>query len=490
VQAAADTTAPPSIRSHRRSARRWLVVVGAAYAVVQLSSLQLDRAPSWDEAIYLSQVTPGAAAYNFTASRARGITFLVAPFAVTRSLPVVRAGLAVAAAIALVGAFWPWVPTIGAAAPAGAAAVASSWTTLFYGSEVMPNLWVALAGLAALGFATGPRRAEGHLDDLAAALLLAAAALLRPFDAIVLAAAAVGGALLVARRSGRTAGILVAGVAAGCLPWFVEVTARYGGVGEAFAQAIAVAHVSVPGPWERVLQYLAMVKGPTIGPVADPGIPVIGVAIVGLAATLAALGIVEGRRTGSAGPAAAALGGAVLLAAAYVGFVGGVAPRFLLPAIALVSVAVGTGLVAVWRRAAGTVPRTVFVALVAAWTVWQVGLAVRWESAATRQRGDVEVVGRRIASANDGRRCVVASIVGAPQLGYASGCRGRAIVDVGTVDQVLTEEARRGVARVFLVLRQPLERPPPGTSLRWTMGTAGTGPIAIERVDIGGTVPA
>ena len=486
MQVAADTTAPPSIRSHRRSARRWLVVVGAAYAAVQLSSLQLDRAPSWDEAIYLSQVTPGGDAYNFTASRARGITFLVAPFAVTRSLPVVRAGLAVLAAIALVGAFWPWVATIGAAAPAGAAVVASSWTTLFYGSEVMPNLWVGLAGLAALGFATRPRRARGHRDDLAAAVLLAAAAALRPFDAIVLAAAAVCGALLVAKRPGRTAGVLVAGVAAGCLPWLVEVTARYGSVGAAFAQAIAVAHVSVPGPWERVLQYLAMADGPTIGPIVDPGIPSVG----GARGARAAPRAPPGGGAGGPGPAAAALGGAALLVAAYVGLVGGVAPRFLLPAIALVSVAVGTGLVAVWRRSAGTVPRSILVALVAAWTVWQVGLAVRWESAAAGQRGDVQVVGRRIASANDGRRCVVASVVGAPQLGYASGCRGRAIVDVRTVDQVLTEEARRGVSRVFLVLRAPLERPPPGTSLRWTTRTRGTGPLAIERVDIGSVVPA
>ena len=41
-------------------ARRLVVVVGLAYLAAQLIAFSLDRPPSWDEAIYLSQVAPGA----------------------------------------------------------------------------------------------------------------------------------------------------------------------------------------------------------------------------------------------------------------------------------------------------------------------------------------------------------------------------------------------------------------------------------------------
>ncbi|HJQ72922.1 MAG TPA: hypothetical protein VJ887_05875, partial [Actinomycetota bacterium] len=53
-------------------ARRLLLVVGVGYLVVQLFAFSLDRPPSWDEAIYLSQVSPGAVALPFLPYRARG----------------------------------------------------------------------------------------------------------------------------------------------------------------------------------------------------------------------------------------------------------------------------------------------------------------------------------------------------------------------------------------------------------------------------------
>ena len=71
----AGRTGPPEARL----ARRLLLVVGASYLVAQLLLFSPSRAPSWDEAIYLSQVTPGVHAIAFAPSRARGISLLVAP---------------------------------------------------------------------------------------------------------------------------------------------------------------------------------------------------------------------------------------------------------------------------------------------------------------------------------------------------------------------------------------------------------------------------
>ena len=42
------------------TARRLVVLVGLAYLVIQLLVFSFDRPPGWDEAVYLSQVAPGA----------------------------------------------------------------------------------------------------------------------------------------------------------------------------------------------------------------------------------------------------------------------------------------------------------------------------------------------------------------------------------------------------------------------------------------------
>ena len=83
-------------------ARRLVVVVGLAYLAAQLLAFSLDRPPSWDEAIYLSQVAPGAEPLPFVPSRARGITFLALPvLQLGGSLAQLRLFLAVASAAAL-----------------------------------------------------------------------------------------------------------------------------------------------------------------------------------------------------------------------------------------------------------------------------------------------------------------------------------------------------------------------------------------------------
>src|SRR5918995_4525463 len=101
-------------------ARRLLLVVGLGYLVVQLIAFSLDRPPGWDEAIYLSQVAPGAEPLPFVPSRARGITFLALPvLQLGGELAQLRLILAVASAAALIASFPIWAPVIGFAAAAG-----------------------------------------------------------------------------------------------------------------------------------------------------------------------------------------------------------------------------------------------------------------------------------------------------------------------------------------------------------------------------------
>ncbi|MGH9286247.1 MAG: hypothetical protein ACRD0M_11340, partial [Acidimicrobiales bacterium] len=334
-------------------ARRLLVVVGAGSLVAQLVLFSLDRAPSWDEAIYLSQVTPGAEAIAFAPSRARGITFLVAPATVSGgSLATVRLFLAVASSAALAAAFIPWVPVLGLAAPLAAFALGFSWLGLFYGSEAMPNLWaamlgVATAGMLAAGFG-GPRRWAVP----AAAALLALLALFRPSDALALAAGlGVAVLLLEGRGSLRALAWLGGGVAAGWAPWLVEMSMRYGDPLAALREAGNVGHVA-PGLGEKARQYLALTNGPTIGPEHPARVPVGGAVWAGAVAVLAASALARSRMSAAFGPLVAATLGGLTLALEYLLVVSGLAPRFLLPAYALLCVPAAAGVAYLLRNRA------------------------------------------------------------------------------------------------------------------------------------------
>src|SRR3954463_3110541 len=125
-------------RTRQAEMRRALpfIVVAVGFLIAQPLIVKLGRPPSWDESIYLSQVSYAAPALPFAASRSRGIVVLVAPLAWLHSpLWIVRFSLALAAAAALAGTFAIWNAVIGRpAAWVAAALCASSWLTLFYAS--------------------------------------------------------------------------------------------------------------------------------------------------------------------------------------------------------------------------------------------------------------------------------------------------------------------------------------------------------------------
>jgi hypothetical protein len=452
-------------------ARRLVVVVGLAYLVAQSLAFSLDRPPSWDEAIYLSQVETGAEPLPFVPSRARGITFLALPILqLGGSLAQLRVFLAVVSAVALIASFRMWVPVIGFGAVAAAVLFAGAWPVLFYGSELMPNLWMALIGVAAT--AVLARRlavGEGRSDELVAGGLVAVAALIRPLDAVVLTAALVLVPLVVRRATVSWIVHLVLGLLAGWAPWLVEMTARFGSPWEAFGAAARLGHTGRWSLLENARQYLALSDGPSIGPVADPNIPTSGVLwLIGLG-LLIVLGIGAASRRGLLSSLVVPIAAGTALAAEYVLLTDAQAPRFLLPALALLTLPAGLGLASIVMRVrdreAPAPARTVAVVgasiLVLAWAVVQLGIATRVEAGVIRQRASAQRVGLEIRGLAAGEPCHVYSEASFPMVGHAAGCRAAPLGMVLAAWKDRSDRLERQGRRVFLVLHRPEGISPP-----------------------------
>jgi hypothetical protein len=451
-------------------ARRLLLFVGPAYLAAQLLAFSLERPPSWDEAIYLTQVTPGAEPLPFVPSRARGITFLAIPvLQLGGSLAQLRLFLAAASAAALVASFRMWAPMIGVGAVAAALLFGGAWPVLFYGSELMPNLWLALLAVAATAV-LGRRLAvgEGRSDELVAGGLVALAALVRPLDAVVLTAALVLLPIAVRRATIAWTVHLVLGLVAGWAPWLVEMTARFGSPGEAFAAAARLGHT---GQWslvENARQYLALSDGPSIGPV-NPDIPASGVLwLIGLA-VLVVIGIRASSVRGLLPAVVVPTTGGLALAAEYVALTDAQAPRFLLPALALLTVPAGLGLASIvgedrerrgWRPAR-SVAMVVASTLVAAWVVLQAGIATRVEAGVTGHRESAELVGQEIRELAAGQPCHVYSEASFPIIGYTAGCGASPLGKVLGAWQDRAGRLEGSGIRVFLVLQRAEEPTPP-----------------------------
>jgi hypothetical protein len=409
-------------------ARRLLVVVGAAYLVAQLVLFSSNRAPSWDEAIYLSQVTPGVDAIAFAPSRARGISLLVSPITMAGgSIQAVRLSLAALSSVALVGSFLLWVPALGLGVPVAAFLFASTWVGLFYGSEVMPNLWAAVFAVAAAGAFV--RRMEDGVRwaAIAAAVLVGLMALVRPADALALSGALAVYVLLFRRSSSRELVSVGAGLAVGWGAWLVEMSVRFGGPARAMHEAAALGHLTALGVGERVVQNLALTNGPTIGPEAHPHVPLAGVLWWGTTVALAGVAVVRTRSPMRGAVLCAVLGGSAL-AAEYLVLVSGLAPRFLLPAYALLSLPAAAGLLSLLTGgAARRIGGAAAAAILAGLTVWQVGTAHTIGTNAEAARQAVAAVGGEVRGLADGQQCVVASAAAFPQLAFASRCAGRGL---------------------------------------------------------------
>ena len=191
------------------------MAAGAAFTAAELLFVSPRMGLSWDEVVYVSQVSGHAPAAWFDPARARGVPLLVAPVAaLTGSVAALRVYLSVACGFGLTLALWTW-RRLRPAWVLGLAGVVFGglWVAQYYGPQAMPDMWSALGGLAAVGCFLRWVRSGGSWSLGGLGASVAFVTLVRPGDAVYLAAplavASVAGvAALAAGRGdrGRPAG--------------------------------------------------------------------------------------------------------------------------------------------------------------------------------------------------------------------------------------------------------------------------------------------
>jgi hypothetical protein len=329
----------------------WLAAVAAAFSCAQLIFIRLHGL-SWDEVVYVSQVTRHVPAAPFDPARSRGIPLLVAPVALlTTSITVLRVYLALASGAALFGCLLAWRRL----RPAWMLALAGLlfgglWITQYYGPQAMPDEWLAFAALAATGLflravgvsdeGAGGRAGNPRLGLAVLAAVIAVAALIRPGDAVFLVAVLIGAVVVV--RPWRQWPVLVAitaGFIAGAAEWVAEAYARFGGPAERLH--LASAEQGGFGPRLGIWAELRSVNGPTLCRPCTIGwkYPVLSVWWLALP-VLVVLGVLVARHAGRRSSAVLAAWCALGLAAQYLFGISYAAPRFLLPAYALAAIPV------------------------------------------------------------------------------------------------------------------------------------------------------
>ncbi len=446
----------PSAREQKLA--RWgIVVVVAGSMVMQLLLIQADRPPSWDEAIYVSQVTPDMDAMFLRAFRARGITYLIAPVTLAGgSMEHVRLFLVVLSSLAVGAVFAITIPLIGLAAPVAAVLFSSSWLFVFNGSAVLPNLWAAILGLAMTALIARRLEGGGTRFIVLAAASLGGLAVVRPTEAAVVFGAIGLCLLLSGRASWRLLSPLGLGLLAGILPWFVEISVRFGGPIRGLEVAHTEHHLGVGDAGANLSAYLAATDGRS-----SVDIPIAGVVWWSSLVVLTVIAIA--RSSGSRRSIVVLCGaGALVLGAEYLVFVSAVAPRFLLPAYAFVAVPAAVGLLSLLRG--GIVWRgtgVLVILLIGTWIVWQARVADRVGDEQREQLVNFREVGVRLREMADGRPCAFMSPHGWPTIEFAAGCRGSALPRPRGPSEGELARLSAGGRRGFVILRaQPLPRSP------------------------------
>ncbi|WP_106432695.1 hypothetical protein [Streptomyces zinciresistens] len=326
----------------------WLAAVAVAFITAQLVLVAPGTGLGWDETIYVSQVGGNAPPAFFSAPRARGISYLVAPVAaLTASTTVIRIYLALLSGGALFTCLWIWrkllpIPVLACAG----ALLASLWIALYYGPSAMPNLWSALGALAAVGWFLRAVTGTGyHMPVIGVGVAVAVVTLMRPADGLWLALPLAASALLVPGwRRPVVCAVAVAGFLIGAAPWVIEAYTHYGGLAARLRRASEIQgglgwHLAVDDQ-VRALDGRALCR-PCDVPWKHPV-----TAVWWLALPVFAAGGVAAAVRAHRGPfAVLATGCAASLAAQYLFMIDYAAPRFLLPAYALLALAVAECLV-------------------------------------------------------------------------------------------------------------------------------------------------
>ncbi|MGI5193885.1 hypothetical protein ACQEVY_09620 [Streptomyces sp. CA-288835] len=334
--------------ARRFGGQRALALVAGGFTVAQLALVRPGMGLGWDEVVYVSQVSPQAPAAFFSAPRARGVSLLAAPIVSwSTSTELLRVYLALLSGLGLFLALRAWRGLVPLRVLTLAGALfATLWVTLFYGPQVMPNYWVAIGALALVGCFL---RAQVNRFDRAAlwgvGLSAALMAWMRPTDAVYVTLPLLVLLVCVRRwRRWQVLGALAGGLAAGAVEWVVEAYVAYGGL----RQRLADASVVQGGlGWNfAVDDQLRSLVGRTLcrpctAPWPHPAVLIWWFVLP----LLAALGLAIAVRAGRTAVALVPLACAATAAFPYLFLIGYAAPRFLLPAYALLALPVAGALV-------------------------------------------------------------------------------------------------------------------------------------------------
>ncbi|MFS0694447.1 hypothetical protein [Streptomyces nitrosporeus] len=470
----------------------WLVAVALLSVIVQLAVVVPGSGLSWDEVVYVSQAGGNAPPAFFSAPRARGTSYLVAPVAaLTASTAVLRVYLALLSAGALVGALWVWRTLLPTPVLVCAGALSATlWPALFYGSMAMPNLWCALGALAATGWvARGVLRGAGRAELLGSGAALAGVVLMRPADGVWLALPL----LLVAVRRPKVLAALAVGLLAGAAPWVVEAFAHHGGP---VARLHRASEIQGGLGWAvAVDDQLKALEGRTLCRPCDipwkrPGTAVWWVALP----VLTAAGVVLARRAGRGPVAVTATVTAVSLAVPYLFLIEYAAPRFLLPAYAVLAVPAAECLVHLWaraRRGAGRPWRTLALAAVlAAHLAVQLQVLSRVSASSHSTSADHAAVAAALHRAGVRPPCVVSGEQAVP-IAYYAGCASRQTAghDAVVSPAALKDTARRIPTAVLVTDGDPPAHARAGRPV-FLAHTRGAGPYSGYLLTPAGPSPA
>ncbi|MET7486208.1 hypothetical protein [Streptomyces sp. NPDC005538] len=338
--------------------QRPLAAVAGAFTVAQLLLVRPGFGLGWDETVYVSQLSSRAPAAFFSAPRARGISLLVAPVTSwSSSTTLLRVFLAVLSGLALFLALRAWRGLFPVRVLALAGTLfASLWVTLFYGPQAMPNYWVAVGALAGAGCFL--RAWTGRTARLGLAASASLMAWMRPTDAVWVTLPLLALCLFARRR--RLLATLLAGLASGAAEWVIEAYVSYGGLARRLRDASAIEgglgwHLALVDQL-RSLGGRALCR-PCTGAMPNPAVDVWWLVLP----VLAVVGLVVAVRARRTAVTLVPLACAATAAFPYLFMIGYAAPRFLLPAYALVAIPVADGLVhlvtapaGAWRRVAVT----------------------------------------------------------------------------------------------------------------------------------------
>jgi hypothetical protein len=328
-----------------RTRRTWpLAVVAALFTLAQLLLVRPGMGLGWDETVYVSQVSAQAPAAFFSAPRARGVSLLVAPVASwSTSTELLRVYLALLSGLGLYLALRVWRGLFPTRVLALAGALfATLWVTLYYGPQAMPNYWVAVGALVTVGCLV---RARAGRPDRAALWGMAAGAALmawmRPTDAVWVTLPLL--ALVAAARLWRPALALAGGLVAGAGEWVIEAYVRYGGLGQRLSDGSDIQgglgwNIAVDDQMRSLIG--RTLCRPCTGSMPNPAVTAWWFVLP----LLAAAGLVVAVRARRTERTLLPLACATTAAVPYLFLIGYAAPRFLLPAYALLAIPVADAL--------------------------------------------------------------------------------------------------------------------------------------------------